>query len=177
MPHLGLSSDRVLIVDYDQCWPSLFAKEAKRIEEACGNVTVEHVGSTAVPSLDAKPILDILIGVPSFSEAEGLIPAIESLGYHCLGTYGIEGRLFFRTPEPCTIHLHLAEKDGKFWRDELLFRNYLRDHPEAGKAYGILKRELAIKFANDRPSYTQAKGEFINTCLTHARSGGHAANE
>jgi GrpB-like predicted nucleotidyltransferase (UPF0157 family) len=177
MPHLGLLSDRVLIVDYDACWPGLFAKEAKRIKDACGAVEIEHVGSTAVPGLAAKPILDLMIGVMSFSEAAGLVPLIEALGYVFLGTYGIEGRLFFRSPEPCTHHLHIVEKDGQFWQDEILFRNYLRDHPVAGAAYVALKRELAIKFANDRPSYTEAKGEFILTCLSHARGRAQAANE
>lgn len=177
MPHLGLPSDRVLIVDYDACWPHLFAEEAKRIKDACGAVVVTHVGSTAVPGLAAKPILDLMIGVMSFTEAEGLVPLLESLGYIFLGTYGIEGRLFFRSPEPCTHHLHIVEKDGQFWEDEILFRNYLRDHPSAGSAYVALKRELALKFANDRPAYTEAKGEFINTCLARARVRAHAASQ
>lgn len=177
MPHLGLPSDRVTIVDYDPCWPTLFANEAARIREACGNVELEHVGSTAVPGLAAKPILDVMIGVESFNAAEGLVPLIEALGYTCLGAYGIEGRLFFRTPEPCTHHLHLVEKAGKFWQDEILFRDYLRSHAGAGKAYVALKRELAVTFANDRSSYTAAKGEFINTCLANARGSSHVANE
>ena len=177
MPHLGLPSDRVLIVDYDPWWPRLFAEEARRIKEVCGPVDVEHVGSTGVPGLAAKPILDLMIGVMSFSEAGGLIPLIEGLGYVFLGTYGIEGRLFFRAPEPCTHHLHTVEKNGQFWEDEILFRDYLRSHPSAGAAYVALKRELAIKFANDRPAYTEAKGEFINTCLRRARERTHAASQ
>ena len=179
MPHLGLLSERVKIVEYDPCWPGLFASEAVRIQAACaGRLSgVEHVGSTAVQGLAAKPILDVMLGVPDFADARACVPLIESLGYVFLGTYGIEGRFFFRSPEPCTHHLHLVEKDGKFWQDEILFRNYLRNHPRAGLAYVELKRELAEKFAANRPAYTEAKGEFIGVCLSNARSAIHEARE
>ncbi len=179
MPHLGLSSDRVLIVDYDPCWPVLFTMEAKRIEDACGGRLsgIEHVGSTAVPGLAAKPILDVMIGVHAFEDAAACVPLIEALGYAYLGTYGIDGRLFFRSPEPCTHHLHLVQAGGKFWVDEILFRNYLRDHPQAGHAYVELKRELAAKFATNRPAYTEAKGEFVGIALSRARDAAHLAGQ
>ncbi len=177
MAHLGLASDRVLIVDYDPCWPHLFQRESSRLARACGfePADIVHVGSTAVPGLAAKPILDIMVGVDDFDAAESLVPGLERSGYIYLGAFGIDGRLFFRTTEPCTHHVHVVEKDGPFWQNELLFRDYLREHPIAAGAYVDLKRELARRFADNRPAYTAAKGQFIEFALADAR-GRHPAS-
>jgi GrpB-like predicted nucleotidyltransferase (UPF0157 family) len=174
MPHLGLDNNEVRIVDYDAAWPRLFQEEAGRILAACGGrlLGVAHVGSTAVLDLAAKPILDIMLGVPNFAQAESLVPAMEALGYEYLGTYGIEGRLFFRLGEPCTHHAHLVEYAGDFWRVQLLFRDYLRDHPETAEDYAVFKRDLAVRYAHDRPAYTAAKTDFIEAALERARLEG-----
>lgn len=162
----------IVVADYDPRWPLAFAEEAARIREACGGdalAAIEHIGSTAVPGLAAKPIIDIMPGVLDIGRAERLIPAMQSLGYESLGAYGIERRLYFRRGEPRSHHVHMVELGGEFWRRHLLFRDHLRANPAQAAEYARLKRELASRFGVDREGYTAAKTGFIERCL--ARGG------
>lgn len=159
--------ERVVVVDYDPDWPALFAEEAALIRTACGGglEAIEHIGSTAVPGLAAKPIIDIMAGVRHIAAAAGLIAAMESLGYESLGPYGIEGRLYFRRGEPRSHHVHMVEMGSDFWRRHLMFRDHLRAHADAAAAYALLKRRLADRFGADREAYTNAKTPFIEASL------------
>ena len=167
---IGLSQDKVLVVPYDGRWRDAFQAEADRLREVFGEALVEHAGSTAVPGLDAKPIIDLMVAVESLETAEGFCPALAELGYEYRPEDDVPGRLFFaRGPrEWRTHHLSLAERDGEFWRVQLVFRDWLRAHPETAEAYRALKRELAEQFPDDRPSYTAAKSEFVLKILAQA---------
>jgi GrpB-like predicted nucleotidyltransferase (UPF0157 family) len=162
MPHDG---DPVVIAEYDPSWPTAYAREAALIRDALGGLLldIEHVGSTAVPGLGAKPIIDIMAGVRSYEDGEGCVAPLEGLGYEHKGEFGIPGRRYFRKPleGKRTHQVHMVALGGQFWRRHLLFRDYLRAHPETARAYYELKARLAEEHRLDLVAYTDAKTEFI----------------
>jgi GrpB-like predicted nucleotidyltransferase (UPF0157 family) len=159
-----VSADTVVLVPYDEAWPSLFVEERARIERALGSWAegIEHVGSTAVPGLAAKPILDIMVGVGSLRDAEQYIRPLEQLCYECRGEAGVPGRLFFRKGDPRSHHLHVTEIGSEFWERHLVFRDYLRAHPGTAREYARIKQHLADRSRTDRAAYTEAKTAFIS---------------
>ena len=167
---LGLESGTVRVVPYDTAWPTLFRVEADRVREALPGLPLwlEHVGSTAVPGVAAKPIIDILAGRPPGVPAAPYIAALGAAGYEYRGEQGIPGRAFFRRGVPRSYHIHLAEVDSQFWRDHLAFRDHLRSHPEVAAEYVALKESLAAQFPRDREAYISGKGPFILQVLARA---------
>jgi GrpB-like predicted nucleotidyltransferase (UPF0157 family) len=161
----------IFLSPYDGAWPRLFEAEADRIEAACVGLPVrlEHIGSTSVPGLAAKPVIDILAGRPPRSRAEPYIAAFKQLGYEHKGAFGIPGREYFRRGSPRSHHVHLFSWSNPLWDDHIVFRDWLREHPEARRDYEALKRDLSIAFAEDRNGYTDAKGPFIRSILREAR--------
>jgi GrpB-like predicted nucleotidyltransferase (UPF0157 family) len=157
------------LVPYDPVWPDLFAAEAERLQKlfaAAGfAVTLEHTGSTAIPGLAAKPILDILGGYAEGTPVTECIDVLTTAGYVHRGEQGIPGREFFRRGNPRSYHLHLTAIDSPFWRDHLTFRNRLRADVALRDAYAMLKHELAARFPRDREAYIEAKGAFVNDIL------------
>ena len=170
---LGLPSRTVRIVPYDPAWPKLYADEVTRVEPiliAHGvSLVLEHMGSTAIPGLAAKPVLDLLAGRRSEDHHAGVIAALEAAGYVYRGEQGITGRDFFRRGEPRQYHLHLTTIDSTFWRDHRLFRDYLRANPDALAAYAFLKQNLAAQFPRDREAYIDGKTAFVEAILVEAR--------
>src|SRR5438067_11437746 len=161
---LGLESGIVRLVPYDPAWPELFVAEAARIRGALAMampIALEHVGSTAVPGLAAKPVLDILGGYPLASDVRQYVEALCAAGYVHRGEQGIPGREFFRRGDPRCYHLHLARAGGAFWCEHLAFRDYLRAHAGVRDDYAELKRELAERFPRDREAYMAGKAPFI----------------
>ncbi len=127
---------------------------------------VHHIGSTAVPGLEAKPVIDILAGVTELESARGCFAALGRLAY-LHAPYRAEEMHWFCKPHPSrrTHHLHLAPSGSRRFRDELAFRDRLRGDPELAARYGRLKHELAIELGHDRERYTEAKAEFIEAVL------------
>lgn len=164
---LGLESGTVRVVPYDAAWPRLFSEEADRIRGVVGELplTLEHTGSTAVPGLAAKPILDVLGGHPPDADLPSYIAAIERAGYVYRGEQGIPGRHFFRRGDPRSYHLHLAVRDGSFWRDHLTFRDALRGDSLLRDEYAALKLSLAKEYPRDREAYIAAKTMFVRAVL------------
>jgi GrpB-like predicted nucleotidyltransferase (UPF0157 family) len=166
---LGLESGVVRVVPYDPAWPSLYEKEVARIMpilKARGvSLVLEHTGSTAVPGLAAKPILDLLGGRRPDHDRQVAIDALEEAGYVYRGEQGIVGRDFFRRGDPRQYHLHLTEIDSDFWRDHRAFRDHLSTHPDALAAYAALKLELATRYPRDREAYIEGKTEFVAKIL------------
>jgi GrpB-like predicted nucleotidyltransferase (UPF0157 family) len=173
-PPIG-NAEAVVIAPYDPFWPRAFALERTRIEAELGDAVtaVEHVGSTAVPGLGAKPIIDIMIGVSAIQHGERCIEPLMRLGYDYRGEAGIPGRLYFRklADGSRTHHIHLVEQGCDFWERHLLFRDHLRRHRHDARRYEILKRRLAARFGEDRIGYTEGKTAFIDAALARARSG------
>ena len=169
---LGMG-EAVEIVAYDPAWPAEFEHERALIARALGDrmLGIEHVGSTAVAGLGAKPIIDIMIAVSNLAEGEKCVRPLEALGYVYRGDGGIPGRLYFSKPttRPRTHHLHMVEHGSDFWQRHILFRDYLRKHPEEAGRYYRLKVRLAAQFRDDRVGYTEAKTKFIESALARAR--------
>lgn len=154
----------------------MYEEERDRILAVVGDliVAVEHIGSTAVPGLGAKPIIDIMPAVRSLVDAEQCIGPLEGIGYEYVPEYNElipERRYFHRGPEDArTVHLHMVEQTSEFWERHLLFRDWLRTHPEDALEYYSLKKELAARFGRDREGFTNAKGPFIESTVARARS-------
>jgi GrpB-like predicted nucleotidyltransferase (UPF0157 family) len=168
---LGLESGTVRIVPYDPEWPALFDAESRRLQLALAPllIVLEHTGSTAVPGLAAKPVLDILGGVPAGAAMEPYVERLVASGYVHRGDQGIRGREFFRRGEPRAWHLHLTSVASAFWREHLAFRDYLRARPDMRDEYAELKRALAARFPTDREAYITGKAQFVRHILELAK--------
>jgi len=177
MTELGLESGRVRVVPYDDAWPALYAAEMARLAPllaAAGvRVVLEHTGSTAVPGLAAKPIVDILAGLAAEAGREPAIAALRAAGYVHRGEQGIPGRDFFRRGEPRQYHLHLTRVDSQFWQDHRLFREWLRAHGDTAAEYAALKQALAERFPTDREAYIDGKSAFVASVLRRAAQVHH----
>ncbi|HEY6157135.1 MAG TPA: GrpB family protein [Gemmatimonadales bacterium] len=151
------------LVEYDERWPSLFRAEASRILAAAPELrlTLEHVGSTAVPGLCAKPVLDILAGHTAALPALACVSPLERARYEHRGDAGIVGHQFFRRGQPRAYHIHLVELGGRLWREYLAFRDYLRSDTRAAAEYADLKRQLAARYPRDREAYISGKSSFV----------------
>lgn len=171
----------IVIVDYDPQWPVVFMDLNRVIGRALGDlaVTIEHVGSTAVPGLAAKPIIDLDVVIESTEQLPAVVPILATLGYTHQGDLGIPSREAFAcqsedAPHDGTgrqwpeHHLYVCAKDSRELRRHLAFRDFLRANVNHLSAYGIIKRQLAQQFRNDRDAYCNGKTAFIEMTLQGA---------
>jgi GrpB-like predicted nucleotidyltransferase (UPF0157 family) len=167
-PPLGLPRGTVALARPHAAWPRLFERERDRLRQALEPLPlgIEHIGSTAVPGLLAKPILDLMIGYPVGESLGAYLSRLERAGYEPMGERGIPGREFLATGRAIrTHHVHLVEQGGGFWRAHIRFRDILRERPDLAAAYAALKAELAARYPADRDAYTEGKNEFIAEVL------------
>ena len=179
---LGLPRGSVVVEPYDPDWPVLFQHERRRIAAAIGHIVagVHHVGSTSIPGLPAKPILDIAVMLNDFDDGVRCIEPLERIGYIHVGLLDdIPGDRFFRkvrTPrdscsnseEIVTHHLHMYTLDSPIRVNHLVIRDYLIAHPDEIARYARLKLNLADKHPDDRASYAAAKGSIMTEVLAKA---------
>ena len=161
----------VVIADYDPRWAAMYAEESARIQNAIGEWLsgIEHVGSTSVPGLAAKPVVDIMPGLRSLGDSPHIVKPLQKLGYQYFPEHEdvMPERRYFALPAGDRhrvrrrFHVHAVETTTEFWRRHLAFRNYLRAHPHVAGEYAALKRRLAAEYGSDRDGYTEAKTEFI----------------
>ena len=156
---------KVEIVPYDSKWPALFKKEKEKLTPIFGDnlVAIMHIGSTAVPGLNAKPVIDILPIVKDIAAVDGLNKAMAKLGYLARGECGIAGRRYFTKGEVTrthNIHAFQADNYAPIFR-HIAFRNYLRSRPQVAKTYAELKEKLATLFPGDIEGYMDGKDAFI----------------
>jgi len=160
----------------DTSWPGLFEAEAARIREALGElaVDVDHVGSTSVPGLDAKPIIDIQTSVSSMVPRDAYIEPLRSLGYRwTLDPWSDEHEYFSREEEDTrAYHVHVCQAGGNWEGRHLTFRDWLREHPDDAATYSTLKRRLAVEHPQDIMAYVDAKTEFIRSIERMAGASG-----
>lgn len=168
----------IIVIDYDPEWTEEFKRFKEIYSEALkdSKVDIQHVGSTSVEGLAAKPIIDIDIIVESENNKQGIIEKLKKLGYEHMGDLGIKGREAFK-PKDTNVpynskyknwmehHLYLIERDNINLINHLKLREYLRKNPEAVKAYGNLKKELAYKYRHDIDSYIENKTALITSFL------------
>lgn len=162
------------IVPYDPHWIALFEEARYGIITAIGPFVsrIEHVGSTSVPGLAAKPIIDVLISVHHLADAPAFLPPLEALGYEYIAKHEAvfpQRRYLHRIVDGRrTHHLHIVEPESSFFKEHLLFRDYLRSHPEDAARYAALKYALAEEYRGDRDAYTDGKSDFIQGILMKA---------
>ena len=170
---LGLQRGTVRVVDSDPTWPDAFQAEAQRLSAAViaaglAALAFEHIGSTAVPGLVAKPIIDLMAGYGPDSDPRTYFDILRAAGYEYRGPQGVpERELFVLGPEARrTHHLNLVYAHGEFWRDHLYFRDRLRNETELRAAYAELKQRLAAAHAMDRGQYTSRKTAFVQRAIS-----------
>lgn len=162
---------RVDVVAYREEWPFIFTVEAERIKQVLGEntVAIHHIGSTSVPGLKAKPIIDILPVVKDLGEVDRCNSTMQKIGYEPMGEFGIPGRRYFRKgKESRTHHIHVFQEGDFNIKRHLAFRDYLRTHPEERDRYGDLKEKLAGQYPFDVQSYMDGKDSVIKEMETEA---------
>jgi GrpB-like predicted nucleotidyltransferase (UPF0157 family) len=169
----SVHEEPIFLVDYDPAWPRLFAEERTALEAVLRLWLIgpiEHIGSTAVPGLTAKPVIDIMAPVRDLASSLRARDAIAPLDYVYF-PYRPDVMHWFCKPSPArrTHHLHLVPLDSPLWSDRLLFRDYLRVSPHAAAEYAGLKAALAEEHRHDREAYTDGKGDFVLSILERAR--------
>ena len=157
---------KIYMVPHDPNWRQLFQQEAEQLTATLGSnvAAVHHIGSTAIPTIYAKPVLDILLVVRDRAALDEKQPRMEGLGYVALGEFGIAGRRYFRRDDLLgerTHQVHAFENDFPQIKRHLAFRDYMIDRPETAQEYSDLKRELAAKHLEDIELYMDGKDEFI----------------
>ncbi|WP_409274574.1 GrpB family protein [Neobacillus sp. SCS-31] len=164
---LGLPRGEVFLVPWTQEWKEEFLKEKVQIEEKIGAyiVAVHHIGSTAVPHLSAKPILDIAIELEHFGDGLHCVSPLEALGYRYRGTNVLPERHYFNKGEPRTHQIHMYEKGNKYLLEQLEFRDYLRNNEDARIEYENLKFRLSGKNKHDKHQYADDKTGFVRSAL------------
>ncbi len=167
---IGLKRHTVQVVSHDPTWGKLASDACETIGRVCRdlNIKTEHVGSTSVPGLSAKPILDIAIGMPSLDSIFELVRRLTDIGYIYRGEgEGGVGHLFVWESKPNfrTIHVHAVEYGTAHWKEYVCFRDLLRQNAYLRQQYGDLKVQIATDFQDDRRAYTDSKHEFIRSVL------------
>jgi GrpB-like predicted nucleotidyltransferase (UPF0157 family) len=163
---------RVVIEDYNPNWPAYFEEERGPLANAFGPyaLDIQHVGSTSVPGLGAKPVIDIAVATGQYPLPEDVIARVVALGFEHRGEYGIPRRHYFRRGSNgrYAVHVHALERTGEEYIRHLLFRDYLRAHDERAGAYEELKRHLAETVGEQREVYTEMKTDFVMETLRMA---------
>jgi GrpB-like predicted nucleotidyltransferase (UPF0157 family) len=166
----------VVLAEYDPRWPDLFEAEKKRILDAIGPraLAIEHVGSTAVPGMMAKPVIDLMVGTRDVATtADACTAPLQNIGYECVPLPAIMDRRFFRRGAwllECMYHLHMVELGGETWHRYTLFRDVLRAYPDVARSYQELKQQLAAEYRFDRAAYTAAKNWFVEGVIVRAEN-------
>ncbi len=157
-------TERVIIVPYDPMWPAVFSKLGAALRKALGDTAlrIDHIGSTSIPGLDAKPIVDIQISVRSFEPLDAFRLPLESLGFvFRANNPELTKRYFREKPGERRTHIHVRRVGSWAEQFALLFRDYVRTHDEEAKHYAELKYRLAEQYGEDRHGYTEAKAPFV----------------
>ena len=156
---------KIIVIPHDENWQELFSLEKERLTELLGDhvLSIHHIGSTAIPNIKAKPIIDILVEVKNIEKMDEFNDPMIQEGYQPRGEHGIPRRRYFVKSKGVihTHHLHMFQTGNPEIERHLSFRDYLIAHPEEAQTYSNLKVELARKYPEDSPRYTTGKDEFI----------------
>lgn len=175
MSDIGLKRGTVKVVGYNPNWHKEFEAEKQRLLDTFGEkiLAVEHIGSTSIPGLAAKPIIDMVVAVKSFDDLPEFIEGLQKLGYEYMPERMFDSRKFFPkgSQENRTHHLNLVlQNDPEQWIKPVVFRDYLRTHETEHKQYAKLKTNLAKQYADDRATYTKLKDDFFQLVIDKALS-------
>ncbi len=161
---------RVELVTWTPEWARRFEAERAALAAAIGPevLQIEHIGSTSIPGIAAKPVIDVGVAVTRFEEARSCVEPLERLGYAYRGEHGIPRRHFFQKGDPRTHNLHMLEIESAEWQNHLAFRDYLRADTDTAHEYEALKHRLAEKHRDDVEAYAEAKTDFVREVLRRA---------
>jgi GrpB-like predicted nucleotidyltransferase (UPF0157 family) len=155
-------------------WATKFAQIRAKLRSALGEavVRIDHVGSTSIPGIAAKPVIDVQVSVQDIEDEPVYVPHIEALGWPLRSREPASGHRYFRDPAgaPRRVHIHVCQTGSKWERDHLLFRDYLRAHADIAHDYEAVKRAAAEQYSENRLAYTEAKGPFIEAVLERAQA-------
>ena len=169
---IGLKRGVVVLRTHNPLWGELFKQEKELISSVIADflIDIQHIGSTVIPNIVAKPIIDIAVAIDSIDNIEKIIPPLENIGFIYRGEQGIPDRhLFVKGGENVRTHLHVMQKGHYEWDKHILFRDYLKKHPNDAKQYSELKQKLFLKYGNDREKYTDSKSDFIQNIIKKAK--------
>ncbi|MGC4093067.1 MAG: GrpB family protein [Polyangiaceae bacterium] len=163
--------ESVEVVEHDPRWQSWYALDAHELREELGERIhdLQHFGSTSVPGLPAKPIIDILVAPVSWPLAADDLASFEKLGFESLGEAGVPERIYLRRRAEHATNLAVVQESGPLWHDNILLRDYLLSHPDHARAYGDLKRAVWNQGARTLLDYSRAKHDFVDDLLARAR--------
>ncbi|MFF4188894.1 GrpB family protein [Streptomyces sp. NPDC001691] len=163
----------IILAPYAPAWAALGQELAQQVSSVLRGmpVAVEHIGSTSVPGLDAKPVIDIQVGCQPV-DASTAVERVKELGFEHLGESGVPGREYLRRRSGQPTNVHVVEKDGRLWNDSILFRDYLRTHPDAAARYARVKHSAARE-ASMLLAYSELKASALTEIMNAARNGGH----
>lgn len=163
----------VELAEYNSNWKEEYEREEKLLKEVLGEriIAIHHIGSTSIEGLKAKPVIDILVVINSLDEITEIEEILRPYYYENRGQQGVPDRYFFaKGPEDARSHyIHFVEPNSKTYYNQVYFKKYLIEHPEYIKKYCDLKQELAEKYPDERPKYTQGKNEFITSVINLAK--------
>ena len=167
-------SPDVTLSPYSPLWPAVFDVEKQELLRLLGEaVVIEHIGSTAVPGLGAKPIIDMMAGTPDLAIVERRMPELAAAGWRYVPEFekAFPDRRYFTkyNSAPGKFHLHAVAFGGPFWKRHIAFRDALRGNEELAQQYWRVKQRCAARFPDDRAAYTEAKSEFIRSVVEGGR--------
>jgi GrpB-like predicted nucleotidyltransferase (UPF0157 family) len=170
---IGQHKHDLAVVPHQPGWIDLYQQEARLLRNTLGEraIQIKHIGSTAIPGMAAKPIIDMMVAIASLTQAQELIPVLETIGYIYRVSDPVPERMFFAKeskPEYRTHHLNLTEFRSVFWRNQILFRDYLRKHQEMANTYVVLKQALAKESAQTNQIDREGKTAFVTQVLAMA---------
>jgi len=171
----------VVVTEYNEDWKQKFSEEAQKIKDIFGDelIDIHHIGSTSVPGLKAKPIIDIMPVVKDIEKVDSFNDRMEDIGYECMGELGMKGRRYFRKGGDNRTHqVHVFQWDNKEDIDRhLAVRNYLRTHPDYANRYGDLKESLATQFPKNIEAYMDGKDAFVKELEKYALQWSNGCKE
>jgi len=160
-------NEKIHIEEYNPEWVRQYEYEKEKLCSALGNTVlgIEHIGSTSIPGIWAKPIIDIMIGVKSLPLEECLIDKVIELGYENLGEAGVSGRIYFRKRFPKAYNVHITQFGNLIWKNNILLRDFLRSNKDEAMRYSELKRMIISEGVNNLLEYSERKADFIDEIL------------
>lgn len=185
MQRSDTSHPRIVVVPYDPSWPCEFERASGEVVAVLGAnlLRIHHIGSTSIPGIHAKPVIDMLAVVADLGEVDRRSAAMQALGYEVMGEFGIEGRRYFRRDDSTgrrTHQIHAFIEGSAHIQRHLAFRDFLRAHPMIAREYGELKRRLAAAHPHDMGAYMDGKDGFIREMQARAikwiETSGHDAS-
>lgn len=164
--------EKIALVPFNTQWTQAYQSEAERLQKKLGHqiIGIEHIGSTAIPNIYAKPIIDIMIGVQDLSNTDSVIKQLQALHYEYFGEANVPGRLYFRYRGAQHYNLALCQYQSPIWVNNLLFRDYLRSNPEQAKIYSSFKQTIFNAGADSLLKYSDLKHPIVEEIIQKARA-------